>query len=264
MSAVLSFDKNRVKQSFASAVDSYDAMASLQRQVGLQLLQHFPMGSMDKCIVDIGCGTGFLTQQLRALPLVEKVLAVDIALSMVQRTKAKIGKGTHYICADAEFIPLKNQSVDMIISNLALQWCQNLSMVFNGFKNTLKKNGSVMFSTFGPTTLQELKQAWAEVDDYNHVNAFFSANEIEGFLKHAGFTNIKIITQVYQSKYLTVLDLMRELKGIGAQHILSNRNRKMTSKGRMQAMISAYEQNRMNGKIPATYEIIFVSARVSG
>ena len=264
MSAVLSIDKSRVKRSFASAVGSYDEMAGLQRKVGMQLLQQISAESRCDQIVDIGCGTGFLTQQLIALPLIEQVFAIDIALSMVQRTREKLesSKNIQYICADAEFIPLKNQSVDMIVSNLALQWCQNLTAVFNGFKNMLKTEGCVLFSSFGPATLQELKQAWAKVDNYSHVNDFYSADEIYSFLEQSGYEDIKIVTKDYQSSYSSVIGLMRELKGIGAHNILANRNRNMTRKTDMQSMISAYEQNRINGMIPATYQIIFVSARV--
>lgn len=264
MSAVLSIDKNKVKQSFASAVDSYDEMAYLQRKVGLQLFQQISEESDYGLVVDVGCGTGFLTQQLIDLALVKQVLAIDIALSMVRRTRAKLEEveNTQYICADAECMPLKKHSVDMIVSNLALQWCQNLTAVFNGFKNTLNRDGQLLFSSFGPATLQELKRAWVEVDDYSHVNEFYSADEIHDYLAQAGFTDIKITTKFYQSSYQTVVELMRELKGIGAHNVLSNRNRKTTSKTHMQTMISAYEQNRINGMIPATYEILFVAARV--
>ncbi len=264
MSAVLSIDKNKVRQSFASAADSYDEMAALQRKVGLQLLQQFSEQRISGLVIDVGCGTGFLTQRLIDLPLVKQVIALDIALSMVLRTRVKLEKvkNAHYICADAEYIPLKKQSVDVIVSNLALQWCQNLIAVFNGFKNALKTDGCLLFSSFGPATLQELKQAWAKADKYSHVNEFYSADEIHGFLAQSGFKDIKIITKHYQSSYQTVIELMRELKGIGAHNVLTNRNRKTTSKTNMKTMISAYEQNRINGMIPATYEIIFVTARV--
>lgn len=263
MSAVLSIDKNKVRQSFSSAACSYDELATLQRKVGLKLIQQLSIENACQQVIDIGCGTGFLTQQLLEREFSKQILAVDISLAMVEYTRVKLDENTmvKYICADAERLPFIKHSVDMIISNLALQWCQNLTGVFKGFNQALKQRGQLHFATFGPKTLQELKQAWATVDEYTHVNEFYSADELDGFLDHSGFKNIKIKTQCYQSSYPTVLALMQELKGIGAHNVLSRRNRKTTTKTQMQAMISAYENNRAVSGIPATYEILYVSAK---
>lgn len=262
MSAALTIDKNKVRQSFAMAANSYDELATLQRKVGLNLLQKIPEDHYCQHVVDVGCGTGFLTQQLVGKSFAEQIYALDIAFSMVEHSRSKLetANNIQYICADAEILPLQDNSVDLIISNLALQWCQNLTAVFLGFNKVLKPQRQLIFSTFGPTTLQELKQAWSIVDDYTHVNEFYSADQITDFLNHTGFTDIKIERQCYQSYYSTVIELMRELKGIGAHNVLSRRNRQTTSKRDMQAMTSAYEKHRESQGVPATYEILFVSA----
>ena len=266
MSAVFSIDKKRVRQSFASAADTYDGLATLQRQVGHDLLAMFEIAFTDNIVMDIGCGTGFMTKELMLTSSVQKLFAVDIAYSMLEaaRLKLKDLETVHYICADAEFIPLQKQAVNKIVSNLALQWCQNLTQVFEGFNHGLKPGGQLVFSTFGPATLQELKQAWSEVDDYTHVNEFYTVDEITIFLQQAGFGSIQIESKCYQSNYQAVIDLMRELKGIGAKNMLSGRNKKTTSKAQMEKMVKAYEKYRINKLIPATYEIIFVSAGVTG
>jgi len=262
MSAALTIDKNKVRQSFAMAANSYDELATLQRKVGLNLLQQMVEDSCCQHVVDVGCGTGFLTQQLVRTSFVEQIYALDIAFSMVEHSRSKLEKADNvrYICADAEILPLQNNSVDLIVSNLALQWCQNLTAVFIGFNKVLKPQSQLMFSTFGPTTLQELKQAWAVVDDYTHVNDFYSADRIDDFLNHAGFKDIKIERQCYQSYYSEVIELMRELKGIGAHNVLSRRNRQTTTKKAMQAMISAYQKHKELQGIAVTYEILFISA----
>ncbi len=266
MSAVFSIDKKRVRQSFASAAETYDGLATLQRQVGLDLLALFDIDFTDNIVMDIGCGTGFLTKELMLASSVQNMFAVDIACSMLEATRIKLEhlETVHYICADAELIPLQKQVVDKIVSNLALQWCQNLTQVFEGFNHVLKSGGQVVFSTFGPATLQELKQAWSEVDDYRHVNEFYTVDELTVFLQQAGFGRIQIESKCYQSNYQAVIELMRELKGIGAKNMLSGRNKKTTSKTQMDNMIKAYEKYRINKLIPATYEIIFVSACVTG
>ena len=263
MSVVFSIEKDKVRSSFSSAVSTYDGFATLQRSVGLELLTDFQCVTA-KTILDVGCGTGFLAQEILLRSSIQQLITVDIALPMVQATKNKLKSvsAVQYVCADAEKIPLSNGSIDRVISNLALQWCQNLTAVFKGFKRILKQDGKILFSTFGPSTLQELKQSWAEVDDYTHVNSFYSVDEVDMFLQQAGFNNIQTEVKCYQSNYRTVIELMRELKGIGAHNVLSGRNRNMTGKTQMQKMIDVYEKHRINNCIPATYEIIFVSASI--
>jgi malonyl-CoA O-methyltransferase len=262
---IASLDKNKVKQSFSSAARTYDDLATLQRRVGHELLTKTIENNAEKIILDVGCGTGFITQEIVLRSPQQKIVALDIALFMLHTTQAKIGGvgDVAYLCADAEYLPLANSSIDKIISNLALQWCQHLARVFEGFRRVLQPQGQVFFSTFGSSTLKELKQSWAGVDHYQHVNDFYSMDELTIFLQQAGFENIQLERKYYRSTYPTVMDLMRELKGIGAHNVLSGRNKKLTSKSQMQKMIDRYEQHRDGGFIPATYEIIFVSASVS-
>ena len=262
MKSDCSIDKYKVRQAFSLASSSYDEMAHLQKKVGLDLLNKFAIEKTTN-IVDIGCGTGFLTYDLLEKGMAQQVIAIDLAFSMLQMSRNKLERfsSVQYICADAEQLPILKNSIDTLVSNLALQWCQNLSQVFNGFNEVLKKGGQVYFSTFGPATLQELKYSWQIVDDYSHVNEFYTTDQLYSFLQQSGFKEIYIDTKTYHSNYRTVIDLMRELKGIGAHNVLSGRNRRLTSKGQMQKMIDAYEKFRTNGMIPATYEIIFVSAK---
>ncbi len=262
MSAVLSSDKKQIRQSFSSAAESYDALASLQRKVALQLQSYLTEQDVSGKMMDLGCGTGFFSQQIVNMKPPEQLLMVDIALAMLQFSRIKLSAYTElqYLCADAEKLPLQSETLDQIVSSLALQWCSRLDVVFDSFNRILKANGSLLFSTFGPSTLHELKQAWADVDDYDHVNSFYSAAQIESFLHQAGFKNINLESRLYVSSYPSVLALMQELKGIGAHTVLSNRNQKPTRKSSMQAMIAAYEKRTNQGTIPASYEILFVSA----
>lgn len=255
-------DKQQVRNSFANASSSYDAMAALQRKVGKDLLKNET--NLTGTVLDIGCGTGFLTGELLALSGHQQMIALDLALPMVQTTRAKYNSVNNllYLCADAENLPLKNNSIDKVFSNVALQWCQDLLSVFNDVRRILKPEGSLVFSTFGEKTLHELKTAWSKVDDYSHVNNFYNATEILEFLTHAGYKNIQISEKVYTQEYESVMALMRELKGIGAHNVTAGRNHSMTGKNKMQAMINHYEASHINYKIPATFEIIKVSAQI--
>lgn len=252
-------DKAKIKQSFSAASVTYDGVAELQRTVGKALLATIDTESLAGTLLDLGCGTGFLTSGL--LVNSTPIIALDIALPMLQVTRTKLADtpNVSYICADAEQLPLGEQIVDGVFSNLALQWCVNLDAVFTGIKQVLKPGGRLVFSIFGPQTLQELKAAWADVDDYSHVNDFYSEQQLTRFLQQAGYTEIAIETKLYISNYGSVFDLMKELKHIGAHNVIDGRNKNITTKAQMQRMLAAYERHRTNNLIPATFEVMMVS-----
>lgn len=253
-------DKAKIRQSFAAASVTYDGVADLQRSVGKALLDNVDKGNPAGTLLDLGCGTGFLTAGL--LAHTRPIIAVDIALPMLQVTRTKLTDTANvsYVCADAEQLPLAGHVVDGVFSNLALQWCVNLEAVFADIKRVLKPGGRLVFSTFGPQTLQELKAAWAEADDFNHVNDFYSERRLRHFLQLAGYTGIVVETKVYISSYDSVLALMKELKHIGAHNVLAGRNKNITTKAQMQRMIAAYERHRTGELIPATFEVMMVTA----
>jgi malonyl-CoA O-methyltransferase len=257
----LDLDKLAVKRSFSAAAAAYDASAQLQREVGLTLLRRFPPKSRNGgVLVDIGCGTGFLTHQLAAVSAAQ-LIAFDIALPMLQTCRARYPNiPVHYINSDAESLPFRSGSVEQVYSNLALQWAQDLPATMLEMARVLKPSGELVFATFGPETLKELKAAWAQVDDFTHVNEFHSACEIGVFLRDAGFKDMCIDSELYRYDYASVEALMRELKGLGAHNVNRNRNHQPTTRTQLQRMIEHYHEQMPQGELYASYEIIFVGA----
>lgn len=259
----LALDKGKVRQSFAAAARTYDDFAELQRQVGLDLLQHFPLEVGDGPILDVGCGTGFLTEQLCSTTS-SQLLALDIALPMLQISRRKYpAMSAGYICADAEKLPFANNSIEQIYSNLALQWAQDLSATFGGFKQVLRPRGRLVLATFGHKTLHELKAAWAAVDEHVHVNSFLSAEQIECCLLNAGFSDICLKSVLVQTQYPSVEALMRELKGIGAHNVNQQRNPKLTTRSQLQNMIRHYQSQMTENVVIASYDILLIQARTT-
>lgn len=261
MTGMTGLDKPKIRQSFASAAQTYDQIAVLQKMIGLKLLELLNHVGITGTVLDVGCGTGFLTHKvLKQMEGRGKLLAMDIALPMVQAARHKaVAHDMAFFCADAERLPLANASVDIIFSNLALQWCQALPAVLDGFQRSLKAHGKLVFSTFGPATLGELKTAWASVDNYSHVNDFYGLGLIEQFLVENGLKLAAAEQKIYQQTYPTVLKLMQELKGIGAHNVTMERNRNMTTRTTLEKMMAAYPRNEAGG-FTASYETIFVTA----
>ncbi len=256
-------DKAGVRRSFAAAAGSYDSAAMLQRRVATSLLQKFPLQPAPGRVLDLGCGTGFLTRQLMADRLAQPMLALDIAAPMLQVARINNQKlPAAYICADAENMPFIGNSVRQIYSNLALQWCQNLSAVFADARRILASGGQLVFSTFGPATLTELKAAWAAVDDFAHVNDFYGLEQISEFLQVSGLAAVDLESKIYRLQYPSVLALMRELKDLGAHNVSQARKRRPTTRRQLQQMIGHYESGAGGERITASYEILFVRARV--
>ncbi|AMK74957.1 MULTISPECIES: malonyl-ACP O-methyltransferase BioC [Methylomonas] len=254
-------DKVKIRHSFAVAAASYDSAAMLQRQVGLALLQKFPLQPTPGWVLDVGCGTGFLTRRLSVGSLELPCLALDIALPMLQASRRNNGDlPVDYFCADAEKLPFADNSLQQVYSNLALQWCQDLPAVFADVRRLLSPDGQLVFSTFGPETLKELKTAWSGVDDFAHVNDFYSVGQIRDFLRVVGLERVDVETVMYRLAYPSVLALMRELKDLGAHNVSLGRNRRLTTRSQLQQMILHYENSMLNSEILASYEIIFVRA----
>lgn len=252
-------DKAKVRQSFAAAADGYDAVAGLQRRVGETLLAKFPCVGQSRPLLDIGCGTGFLTRHL--VSRVPAAVALDIAVPMLQAAQRNCaGLPVAYVCADAERLPFRDGSIGQIYSNLAVQWCEDLSALLGDCRRVLCANGCLALSTFGPRTLAELKTAWSQVDNFAHVNEFYSTEQIRRFLAAAGWRRFELETELISQSYLSVMALMRELKGIGAHNVSNHRNPRPTSRASLQSMIAHYESAMAGGEIVASYEIIYLRA----
>ena len=255
-------DKAFIRRSFAAAANTYDGMAELQRLVGFELLRRFPLSIPYGQVLDLGSGTGFLAANMASNFDLEP-LVIDIALPMLLESRRKYPDLVmKRVCADAEQLPLQPQSLDQLYSNLVFQWLQMPEYTYADFKRVLKPGGRLVFATFGPDTLKELKAAWARVDDGVHVNRFFSKDEILDFLKMAGFQRIQFQSESWIREYPSVMALMQELKGLGAHHVNQATQRKLTTKTQLRRMIQNYESECSATTIVATYDLFFIEAFV--
>ena len=257
-------DKRRVRHAFDRAAGDYDRVAVLQREVGKRLLERLDyMRLQPYTIVDIGAGTGHLSKTLAQRYKQTRVIALDLAPNMLRSarrhagTLARLLRRQSFVCADAEGLPLADQSADMIFSNLTLQWCGDLDRVFTEFRRVLRPGGMALFSTFGPDTLKELRDSWAAADNAVHVSAFIDMHDIGDALLRSGFADPVMDAERFTLTYPDVRTVMQELKLLGAHNAARGRNRSLTGKGRLRAMSAAYERYRDNGTLPASFEVVY-------
>jgi malonyl-CoA O-methyltransferase len=264
-SSASSPDKRWVGYSFSKAAPDYDAVAALQRLVGERLLAKLhQMHCLPKVIVDVGAGTGYCTARLaERFPDVD-LQALDIAEGMLRTLRERPGlrEKAFSICGDGESLPLRAQSVDLVFSNLALQWCADLPAVLAEWRRVLRPGGWILFSTFGAATLCELRAAWAKVDAYSHVNVFATQVEVAAALAGEGFSDSRVDVERNLLAYPSVDALLRELKSLGAHNVTRNRPRHLTGKGAFRHMQAAYLDSATEGCIESSFEIVYGSGRL--
>ena len=241
-----------IRPSFNKAALHYNAHAFLQDEVALRLSEKLNVIAINpEVVIDLGAGTGLLTSKLSQRLPHAQLVCVDFAQHSLQSNPAQLK-----VCADAYQLPFANKSVDFIASNLMMQWCSDLKALFDECHRVMKPGGLMLFSTFGPDTLKELKRSWSVVDSDPHVNTFIDMHDIGDQMLQSGFNSPIMEMEKLTLTYDKVIDLMRDLKGIGAQTV-HNRSKSLTGKAKFKQMIEMYESYRDEGKLPATYEVIY-------
>jgi malonyl-CoA O-methyltransferase len=176
---------------------------------------------------------------------------------MMARVMAASSQRVHRVCADMERLPLAPNSMNLVWSSLALQWAQDLEATLKGFHRVLAPGGLLMFATFGPDTLKELRAAFAVIDDAPHVNRFTDLHDIGDMLIHAGFSSPVMEMEMLTLTYADLKSLMHDLKGIGAHNAAAARRRGLLGKSAWAKLEAAYESHRLEGRLPATFEVIY-------
>ncbi len=257
-------DIRRVRESFDRASGRYEASAVLQARVNDELIERLSLIRLDpKVVLDLGAGTGRGAASLKRRYRRALVIATDIAPGMLREAKRhqRFLRRFERVCADAMRLPLRNECVDLIVSSLMLQWCDDLDAAFAEAHRVLRPGGFFAFSTFGPDTLRELRAAWAAADGYNHVNRFLDMHDLGDALVRAGFVEPVLDVERVQLTYTDVFALMRDLKTIGAHNVTEGRARGLTGRRRIERVREAYEAFRgADGRLPATYEIVYGAA----
>jgi malonyl-CoA O-methyltransferase len=270
-------DPRAVKRAFGRAVATYDGAAVLQREVATRLSERLDYVKIaPNAILDAGCGTGHAIGELAARYAQTRIVGVDHALPMVSAARERARRGRSlldrllapvrtkggapapaFVCADVNALPFGGVAFDLVWSNLTLQWVNDLPRVFGEFRRTLRVGGLLLFSTFGPDTLKELRAAFARADGHTHTNRFVDMHDLGDLLVQAGFADPVMEMEPLTLTYADPGTLMAELKALGATNATRGRPRGLMGAARWRRMLAALERMRKDGRIPATFEVVY-------
>ena len=256
-------DRAGVRAAFDRASARYEATAVLQSRVADELISRLqPFDISPQVILDLGAGTGRASAQLKRRYRRSVVVALDLAPGMLRQAAhhQRLFRRFERVCADAACIPLRPGTIDIVFSNLMLQWCDPLEEVLSEVRRVLKPQGLFVFTTLGPDTLKELRSAWAEADAHSHVNRFLDVHDVGDALVRAGLQEPVLDIDRTQLTYSDGMALMRDLKCIGARNATAGRPRTLLGRNHLQRVLTAYESFRKDGRLPATYEIVYGAA----
>lgn len=273
-------DLRSVRKNFERAAATYDAAAVVQREIGARMAERLGVIRLrPAAILDAGCGTGEALGELRARYPDARLVGLDLAYNMARAARLRVAAlatdersllarllgpgaraGQHQprlVCGNLCSLPLKAGSVDLVWSNSTLQWVNEPALAFTEFQRVLAVGGLLSFTTFGPDTLRELRTAFAAADAATHVHRFIDMHDLGDMLVQAGFADPVMDMEKLTLTYADAGSLMRDLKAVGAQNAAAGRRRGLTGPQRWQRALAALENFRRDGRLPASFEIVY-------
>lgn len=258
-------DARQVRRNFARAAPTYDAVAVLQREVGRRMLERLDYVKIAPArVLDLGCGTGASLAALGERYPKARVLGADCSEAMLGVGSARGSRlrwllpflrGSALLAADAYALPLKSGSVGLIWSNLLLHWLDDARPAFREMQRTLDVGGLLMFSTFGPDTLKELRAAFSDGDE--HTQRFVDMHVYGDMLLECGFADPVMDVETLTLTYASLGDLFRDLRQSGSNCAMQARRHALMGRAAWRAACSQYEQLAKDGRLPATFELIY-------
>ncbi|WGL15677.1 malonyl-ACP O-methyltransferase BioC [Microbulbifer bruguierae] len=250
-------EKSSVARAFGRAAQTYDAAAYLQRAVCRELLNRAGEGWSPQRILDLGSGTGYGCELLRKRFPDAQIIALDLAPEMLAYAREHRPLSNAYVAADAEQLPLADNSFDLVFSSFALQWCYRLPQLFAEIRRVMAPAGNALISTLVPGTLKELENSWAAVDGNVHVNRFLPAEDWRAACV-ANQLECLVGAEQRALHFDNVKTLMRELKSIGAHNVNREAGKGLLSRSKLRKLTDAYEQQRTAAGLPATYQVLYL------
>ena len=259
-------DDRRIRRAFDRAAAGFAQADFLNAEIRERLLDRLSLIELQpERIIDLGSGLGMGAARLAEIFPASQVLAVDSSTRMLAESGPTAASPISTVCADARRLPVGDKSIDLIFSNLLLPHCPTPVDVLIEAKRILGYPGVLTFTTVGPGSLSELRRAWSQIDEFDHVAPFIDMHDLGDALVQAGFAEPVMSTETIRVTYPSLTRAVADLKGIGSINSTQNRNRGLTGRRTWQRLAEAYEQFRdADGKLPVSLEVIYGLAWSSG
>ena len=252
--------KSDIARGFGTASDTYESASRLQRFMGNTMLQKFEFRETQYSgltVLDLGCGTGWFTRKFADFEKIGSLSGVDLSAGMLEQARKSAPAGIRWIVGDAEHLPWPDSSVDVIFSNLMIQWCEDPGAVLREARRVLRPGGFLMISTLLDGTLRELKAAWQAADpEHEHVNRFETELALQAKV-YGELQGAVVECRTIRLPYESPIALAGELRHLGAGFRGAGRRRAVTAPGRLRAMCKQYPKEP-DGTIMASYEAVWI------
>lgn len=248
--------KSRVRDAFERAAPTYDSAADVQRRICERLAADLADKAAPARLLDAGCGTGYACRLLRARFPSAEYFALDLSAAMLQRVDAPGRR----LAGDLEHLPLADASIDLYWSSLAVQWC-DLGRALAEARRVLRPGGRLALASLGPGTFEELRRAFAEVDDFRHTLGFHTPDEVAELAARAGLRDIVVGRYDEVARYADFRGLLRAVKAVGANQLGSGRRPGLMSPAAFRQAEAASEAGRTPAGLPLSYDVITLHAR---
>lgn len=260
-------DQRQVRRSFARAAPTYDEVAVLQREVGSRMLARLDYVRIEpQRVLDLGCGTGASLTALHERYPRALLVGADLSEAMLRTSKAQRSRlrwllpflrapETPLLAADAAFLPLPPKSIGLLWSNLMLHWLDDPLAAFREAHRLLDIGGLLMFSTFGPDTLKELRASFN--DGQVHTQRFTDMHDYGDMLLDCGFSDPVMDAEVLTMTYANLDALLADLRLSGSTCAMRARRRSLAGRASWTAARAAYARLARDGRLPATVEVVY-------
>lgn len=251
---------NYIQKSFDRIAVLYDRHAALEQEVGRRLLSRTVFNQLEpRRILDLGCGTGDCSSALKKLFKKATVTGLDFSTAMLDqsRNKSTLLRPLRFVCGDMSRLPLADQSMDMVFSNLANYWSADPTGLFAEVRRILRKDGMFLFSTLGPGSLSQLREVWAAVDAAVEVPWFADILEVGDALAAAGFAEPAMDAERITLEYSSVESMMKELDSTGTGLLVRGGD---AWRARCGELAEAWKPLMLRDKFPLTFEIVYGAA----
>ena len=253
-------DPRAVRRAFDAASATYEEASRVQAEMRNRLLERLDIVRTEpRVVLDLGSADGVGARALKDRYPRASVIALDLSIRMLQQAtrRQRFLRRFERVAGDAQRLPLRNASVDLVFSNLLLEWCHDPDAAFREICRVLRPQGLFVFTTLGPDTLKELREAWRGADAHVHVHRFIDMHDVGDALMRARFTEPVMDVERLSFAYRDLNELHGELRKSGSANLAHGRPRGLTSRGRQAIVSSHLEAQRRGGVLPMSVEVVF-------